>query len=90
MYRYACLLYTLQLYEYIGDDKLLPNYQVLIVITPAYEVCRGVYSFRLSIRSSVHPSSVNILRQFCVNFFFIHQEMVLAGGIRALLGTCSS
>ena len=42
--------------------------------TPAYEVCRGVYSFRLSVRSSVLPwfrpsvrasahTSVNILRQ---------------------------
>ena len=33
---------------------------------PSHEVCRGVYSFRLSIRLSVRPSvcaSVNILRQ---------------------------
>ena len=42
-----------------------------IIIPPAYEVCRGVYSYCLSVhltvlpwfRQSVHLSSVNILRQ---------------------------
>ena len=36
-----------------------------IVIPPAYEVCQGVYSFRLSVSPSVRPWSVRMLT-FCV------------------------
>ena len=42
-------------------------------------------SFRLCIRT-VLTFCIKVLREF----FFIHQEMGLAGGIRAPLGTCCS
>ena len=34
-----------------------------IIIPRAYEICRGVYSFHLSVHLSMCPSGVNILRQ---------------------------
>ena len=61
---------------YDGTQGLMVVYHYDIIILPVYEVCRGVYSFRLfvppsvipsvrpSMRPSVRPSiSVNILRQ---------------------------
>ena len=46
-----------------------------LIIPPAYEVCRGVYSFHLSVHlsilPSVRPSGVNILCQsFAWSFFY--------------------
>ena len=45
----------------------LAGFGTIFIIPPAYEVFRGVYSFLLSVRSSVlpsvHPSGVNILCQ---------------------------
>ena len=58
-------------------------------IPPAYEVCGAEYSFRLSARSSVLPV-LTFYFKVLHEVFFIHQEMVRAGGIRAPLGTCSS
>ena len=47
-------------------------FEISVVIPPAYKVCRGVYSFRLSICLSMRPSGVNILRQsFAWSFLYI-------------------
>ena len=60
-------LLVLPLVTYVLPPQMTIFNMTTLFIPPAYEVCRGVYSFRLSIRSfllpSVRPSGVNILRQ---------------------------
>ena len=54
------------------DGRVIVHMYRSLFITPAYEVCRGVYSFRHSVRPSVRASvhtSVNILCQsFALSF----------------------
>ena len=57
-----------------------------LVKPPAYEVCRGVYSFRLSVCASIH-TSVNILRQsFAWSFllFLIFLKAYPLGSLRMI------
>ena len=65
-------------FSYFIQNLFRSSFKALasFVIPPAYEVCRGVYSFRLSVSSSVRPcvrTNVNILRQsFAWSFFLLY------------------